>query len=201
MPGIWERIQNLWRNDLERQRTELESEAKQAGRNEVVQQLTDNLAALAQELRDDWAAAAAVQNSGSFGVSDAYYQGRIETYNRIAYLIHEMDNEGSITVDTLPEVLHAEGIGEGMHRTARTFQYERARKGSVVETRELDPSEQPADRLASWGTTHVVEAALSSDLNAAEPAADRERDQMRQVEAQRRPKHEVSQEQGLEMSI
>ena len=49
MPHLLERIQNLWRDDFERQ-TQVESEAKQAGRDEIIQELTVDLASQAQAL-------------------------------------------------------------------------------------------------------------------------------------------------------
>jgi hypothetical protein len=146
----------------------LESEAKQAGRNEIVRQFTDNLAAQAQELREDWIAAAKLQNSGSLAVLDAYYQGRIETYNEVAYVIHQMDNDASISIETLPELLHAEGIREGVHRAAAAFAYERAGQRPGVQIREGNLAEQLAGPFESPAAARLLPTKSISDFDAAE---------------------------------
>ena len=168
MPTFRERIQNFWRNDFERQQTELESEAKQAGRNEIAQQFTGKLAGQAQELRDDWIAAAKLPNPGPLDVLDVYYQGRIETYNEVAYVIHQMDNDGSISIETLPELLHAEGIREGVHRAAAALAYERVGQRPGVDIRKGNLAEQPASPFESRAAARLLVAKPITDFNAAE---------------------------------
>jgi hypothetical protein len=90
---------------------------REAGRNEFAAELTARLGTQAEAIRNDWTAAKS-QDYAPPDLSEAYFAGQITAYNDVAIAIHKQHNQGAITIEKLPEILHPEGVWRGVQQAA-----------------------------------------------------------------------------------
>ena len=103
------------------------------GRSQVADAVTERLSSMETNIRESWVEAS--RNDPHLKHHHtAYYAGQIEAYNRVAVLIHELDNTEQVNAKYLPQILdhqemkryvdHVASYGEAGRQAEQQLEHE-----------------------------------------------------------------------------